>query len=190
MASTQVNPVQSKGLHTARQPNFLEEPNDFSLVLGGPVFQLFRKSHLAGDGLELVHRRLLIITLVAWLPLLLITILSSSPVSLGKLSFLHDVEVHVRFLIALPVLIVAELLVHSRIRPVVRAFVERRIVLPEDLPRFHSAIESAVRLRNSVRVEIGIGLVRDDRRKQVQAKAHLAAEERVLDALVGTTASP
>ena len=37
-----------------------------------------------------------------------------------------------------------------------RAFVERRIVLPEDLPRFHSAIESAVRLRNSVRVEIGI----------------------------------
>ncbi|MGO4706550.1 ATP-dependent protease ATPase subunit HslU [Microvirga sp. 2MCAF38] len=38
-------------------------------------------------------------------------------------------------------------------------------------------------------VEIGIGLVRDERRKQVQAKAHLAAEERVLDALVGTTAS-
>ncbi|WP_112661972.1 ATP-dependent protease ATPase subunit HslU [Microvirga flavescens] len=38
-------------------------------------------------------------------------------------------------------------------------------------------------------VEVGIGLVRDERRKQVQAKAHLAAEERVLDALVGTTAS-
>ena len=76
MASTQVNPVLSKGLDTARQPNFLEEPNDFSLVLGGPVFQLFRKSHLAGDGLELVHRRLLIITLVAWLPLLLIATLA------------------------------------------------------------------------------------------------------------------
>ena len=112
--------------------------------------------HLAGDGLELVHRRLLIITLVAGRPLLLMSALSSSTVSLGKLSFLHDVEVHVRFLIALPVLVAAELLVHSRIRPVVRAFVERRIVLPEDLPRFHSAIESAVRLRNSVRVEIGI----------------------------------
>ncbi|QFU14946.1 ATP-dependent protease ATPase subunit HslU [Microvirga thermotolerans] len=38
-------------------------------------------------------------------------------------------------------------------------------------------------------VEVGIGLVRDERRKQVQAKAHLAAEERVLDALVGATAS-
>ncbi len=39
-------------------------------------------------------------------------------------------------------------------------------------------------------VEVGIGLVRDARRKEVHAKAHLAAEERVLDALVGPTASP
>src|SRR6186997_218227 len=39
-------------------------------------------------------------------------------------------------------------------------------------------------------VEIGIALVRERKRKQVQAKAHLAAEERVLDALVGPTASP
>ena len=38
-------------------------------------------------------------------------------------------------------------------------------------------------------VEIGIGLVKEERRKQVQAKAHIAAEERVLDALVGSTAS-
>jgi ATP-dependent HslUV protease ATP-binding subunit HslU len=38
-------------------------------------------------------------------------------------------------------------------------------------------------------LEVGIGLVKEERRKQVQAKAHVAAEERVLDALVGTTAS-
>jgi ATP-dependent HslUV protease ATP-binding subunit HslU len=39
-------------------------------------------------------------------------------------------------------------------------------------------------------VEVGIGLVKDDKRRQVEAKAHLAAEERVLDALVGATSSP
>ena len=39
-------------------------------------------------------------------------------------------------------------------------------------------------------VEIGIGLEREKRRKDVTAKAHLAAENRVLDALVGSTASP
>ncbi len=38
-------------------------------------------------------------------------------------------------------------------------------------------------------VEVGIGLTREAKRRQVQAKAQLAAEERVLDALVGATAS-
>lgn len=39
-------------------------------------------------------------------------------------------------------------------------------------------------------VEIGITLIRDKKRLEVQAKAHQLAEERVLDALVGATASP
>ncbi len=39
-------------------------------------------------------------------------------------------------------------------------------------------------------VEIGIGLVKENKREDVKAKAHLNAEERVLDALVGSTASP
>lgn len=39
-------------------------------------------------------------------------------------------------------------------------------------------------------VEVGIGLVREKRRIEVKAKAHQNAEERVLDALVGATASP
>ena len=39
-----------------------EEP-DFSLVLGGPLFQLFRRAHLSGDALELLRRRVLVI---AW----------------------------------------------------------------------------------------------------------------------------
>jgi len=155
MASTQQNPTRSKGLHTL-ELDLVEEPNDFSLVLGGPVFQFFRKSHLAGDGLELLHRRLLIITLIAWLPLLLLAALGRSAGNLGRLSFLHDVEVHTRFLIALPVLIAAELIVHSRLRVVVRNFVDRSLVLPQDLPRFHDAIKSAVRLRNSIPLEIGL----------------------------------
>ena len=39
-------------------------------------------------------------------------------------------------------------------------------------------------------VEIAIGLVREKKREAVKAKAHMAAEDRVLDALVGDTASP
>ncbi len=39
-------------------------------------------------------------------------------------------------------------------------------------------------------VEVGIGLVKAKKRAEVKAKAELAAEERVLDALVGKSASP
>ncbi len=39
-------------------------------------------------------------------------------------------------------------------------------------------------------VEVSIGLIREKKREDVKAKAHVNAEERVLDALVGKTASP
>ena len=145
-----------EGFHRISKLNFLQEASDFSVVLGGPTFQLLRRAHLTGDHLELLYRRLIVITLFAWLPLLLLAVLGSLIEGLNRLSFFHDVEVHVRFLVALPVLIASELIVHSRLRPVARSFIERRIVLPADLPRFHSAIESAIRLRNSIPVEVAL----------------------------------
>ena len=39
--------------------------HDFSLVLGGPVYQLFRRAHLSGPALEQLWRRLWVITAVA-----------------------------------------------------------------------------------------------------------------------------
>ena len=47
---------------------------DFSLVLGGPLYQLWRGSRLSGDTLQLLHRRVLAMVLVAWVPLLLLSI--------------------------------------------------------------------------------------------------------------------
>ncbi len=106
--------------------------------------------------MELLYRRVLAITAIAWLPLLL---LSTTRIFLGGASgtnFFTDVEVHVRFLVALPLLIFAEVIVHARLTPVVSRFIEQRVIFPEDMPRFERAIESAIRLRNSVRVEIGL----------------------------------
>ena len=137
---------------------YLEEAHDFSLVLGGPLFQLLRRAHLEGGHLDLLPRRLLTISLVVWLPLLLLVTLGPSAENLDRLSFFRDVEVHVRFLMALPILIAAELLVHLRIRAVVGRFVDYRIVLPQDLPRFYRAINSAIKLRNSIPLEVGLFL--------------------------------
>lgn len=132
----------------------LTEGADFSLVLGGPLFQLFRKARLEGDHLELLSRRILVLTAIAWLPLLVLASFGAADPSGDRLSFFRDVEVHVRFLIALPALIVAELIVNKRITPIVRRFVERRIVLPQHMPKLNAAIESALKLRNSVGAEV------------------------------------
>ena len=130
------------------------EPDDFSLVLGGPLFQLLRKAHLEGDALELLHRRIIAAVVLSWFPLLILSLLSGSVGSVGRISFFHDIEVHARFLVALPILIGAELLVNARMRTAVRRFIEWRIVLPEQKPAFHKAIDSALKIRNSIYVEL------------------------------------
>ena len=135
--------------------NMLRESPDFSLVLGGPLFQLLRRSHLSGDALELMRRRIIIIPLLAWLPLLVLSALEGRALG-GNVAvpFLLDVEAHARFLVALPLLIVAELVVHQRMRFVVRQFLERNLIPASALTRFEAAIASASRLRNSVLVEV------------------------------------
>jgi len=136
--------------------NILDDPPDFSIVLGGPLFQLLRRVRLEGDHLELLYRRLIVFLAVTWLPLFLMAMVGPFAGSVGRLDFLRDIEVHARFLVALPAFIAAELVVHARMLPVARRFVERRIILLEDLPRFYRTVESAFRLRNSVPLELAL----------------------------------
>ena len=51
-----------------------ETEENFSLVLGGPLYQLWRRLHAAGPTLDLLMRRMIGIPLVAWLPLLVLTV--------------------------------------------------------------------------------------------------------------------
>jgi hypothetical protein len=133
----------------------LPAPQDFSLVLGGPLFQLLRRAHLTDDALTLVRQRITVISLLAWLPLLVITTLEGQVLG-GSVTvpFLLDVEVHVRFLLAMPLLIAAELVVHRRMRSVLQLFLERHLIPENTMTRFNAAIASAWRLRNSVLAEV------------------------------------
>lgn len=133
-----------------------EQP-DFSLALGGPLFQLYRRAHLSGDALELLHRRIVVIALIAWLPLFLLSLLQGHALAgVIRIPFLYDVEANVRFLVAIPMLIAGEVFVHSHISPLIRWFVERGIVSEKDLPRFKAAVNSGLRVRNSVVVEVAL----------------------------------
>ena len=135
--------------------SLLRAPPDFSLVQGGPLFQLLRRSHLTDDALGLLRRRIVVFSLLCWLPLLVLSALEGKLLG-GKvpIPFLQDVEVHIRFLLAVPILIYAERAVHQHTLPLVTQFLERNLIPASAMPRFDSAIASAYRLRNSVLAEV------------------------------------
>ncbi len=135
--------------------SFLRNPPDFSLVHGGPLFQLLLRSHLSDDALELARQRIIVIALLAWLPLLLLSALEGQLIG-GSVAvpFLMDVEVHIKFLVALPLMVGAELVVHRRMRLLVKQFLDRNLIPERAMPRFDAAIHSAFRLRNSTLAEV------------------------------------
>jgi hypothetical protein len=68
--------------------------------------------------------------------------------------FLRDIETHIRFLVVVPLLLAAELVVHLRLRPIARSFLDRNLIPQAALPRFDAILRSAYRLRNSVLAEV------------------------------------
>jgi hypothetical protein len=131
------------------------DPNNFSLVLGGPLFQLFQRTRLSGAGLGLLWRRVIVISLLCWLPLVVLSAVGGELLGgTAAVPFLLDLEVQIRFLLAVPLLVGAELLVHQRMRTVLQQFLVRNLVPDHGRARFDAAVESALRLRNSLLAEL------------------------------------
>jgi hypothetical protein len=147
----------------------VKELPEFSLVVGGPLFQLLRRTSLSGIALQFLRRRIVVLTALAWLPLLVLSIVEGTAWGTRvPLPFLHDIELHVRLLLAIPLLIFAEIAVHRRMHPVVMQFVERGLIPESARAEFDAAIASALRLRNSVMIEallvalvyvVGVGIL-------------------------------
>ncbi|MEK2690232.1 hypothetical protein [Bdellovibrio sp. GT3] len=149
--------------------HLLDKEKNFSLVLGGPLYQLLIKSRLASAASQLLRRRVLFFVIITWLPLALLSLIEGNAWgSQVRVPFIYDIEMHIRLLLALPLLIISEIVVHKRMAPVVSQFVERGIIQKKDRAKFDAAIDSAMRWRNSIAAEVvliafvyivGVGIV-------------------------------
>jgi hypothetical protein len=129
--------------------------SDFSLVAGGPLYRLLRRTRLSGNEMQWTVRRMVVLAVLAWVPLLLLSVIDGRAWgSAVALPFLQDLEVHAKLLIAIPLLIAAEVTAHRRLLPIVRQFLERNLVPETERPRFDAAIAAAMRLRGSVVAEV------------------------------------
>jgi hypothetical protein len=142
--------------HRAKNALTRPDDSDFSLVLGGPLYQLYLRTKLMTSPLGLLLRRVIVVSLICWAPLLILSALAGQAIGGVTVPFLLDVEVHVRFLAAIPLLIIAELIVHRRIVVVVRQFIERDIIATEHRARFEQIIASTMHLRNSIAIEVAL----------------------------------
>lgn len=123
----------------------------FSLVQGGPIYRFQTAIGLAMPNRAGVLKRALLTTLVTWFPLLILSLIQGRAFgSQVKIPFLYDFAVNIRFLIGLPLLVIAEAVIDPRLNHAVRHFVKSGLVANEDLPAFEQVILKVNRLRNAI----------------------------------------
>jgi hypothetical protein len=126
----------------------------FSLVAGGPLYRALCRSKLADAALGHITRRIAVAALVTWLPLLVLSLTEGYGWSGVRIPFLADASLHLRLLLAVPLLIAAEPVVHEWMRPLANRFIERDIIAGTSRPAFDAAVAAAHRLRDSIYPEL------------------------------------
>ena len=71
-----------------------------------------------------------------------------------QIPFLHDLAVHTRLLVAIPLLVVAEMVIAPRLGVVIRHFFSSGLITENDLAEFRQAIADAVRWKESYSAEL------------------------------------
>ncbi len=130
---------------------------DFSLVDGGPFDALLRRAGLGPAASHCFARRIICAVGISWVPLLILS-LAQNIFLPGRLrmSFLHDFETHVRFLIIVPLLIAAERPVQANLSRLVRQFLDQDLIPPSSESHMKHLLASARSLLDSSLAELMI----------------------------------
>jgi len=123
---------------------------DFSIVVGGPVYNLLLRLHLIRQAVPNMRRRFIALLAVIWLPALLFSLREGMAFGHSvRIPFLYDFAMYGRFLLGLPLLLFAELLIDPVVRQAVSEFVEARLVPDQELPAFENILRRVQEIRDS-----------------------------------------
>jgi hypothetical protein len=137
------------------EPHQYPNTRPFLLMEGGPLYRIEKRVGLIKKNARLTVRRALFAALFAWLPLLVLSAIQGTAFGHAvPVPFLRDFSAWTRFLIAIPLLLLAELLIGPRVAEAAEHFVTAGIIGEKDFKGFDQAVESGLRLRDSVAAEI------------------------------------
>src|SRR5579864_1696113 len=132
-----------------------ELASNFSITRGGPLYRLQTRFSGAEKERTRIVRRAFISTLITWMPLQVLSVMQGLAYSSHlRISFLRDFAVNVRFLIAVPILILSETRIDHELRNIAAHFLRSGLVKKAELPSFEAVIEKVLRLRDHTLPEI------------------------------------
>jgi hypothetical protein len=124
---------------------------EVSLVRGGPFYRLQQALRLVRSDRWNVPRRVLVLLAIGWLPLFVITAITNPD---GLLSLLKEYRLHARMLVAVPVLLIGEIIMDMRFRRVFAHIRRAQLLGESDLKSMDAVIASLVRVRDTVLPEL------------------------------------
>jgi hypothetical protein len=134
------------------------DPRRPALLLtgGGPLYRIEKQLKLVGDRSPQVLRVAGLSILVTWVPLLILSAMQGAAfhTTTVVVPFLYDFATYTRFLVAMPVLILAETFLGPRLAKAAAFFVTSGLVPEKDYTRFDAAIDRGLRLRDSTVAEL------------------------------------
>jgi hypothetical protein len=131
-------------------------PTEVSLVRGGPFYRAQRALGLIRPDQWNLDRRIAVVIAVGWLPVFLITALFNFE---GLDSLVREYRLHSRMLIAVPVLLVGELLMESRFRTIMGHIRKAGLLDASELAHIDDLIATLIRVRDSYLPEFAILLL-------------------------------
>jgi hypothetical protein len=135
-----------------------EAPLESLFTEGGPGSRIMHRFRLLHPELGVASGRAAVtLGALSWLPLLILS--GSQGLLLGgaKIPFVKDIAAQARFLLAVPLLLLADIPVGFRLREMVRQFLNSGLVQEQDRTRFETILIDAVAIRDSRIAEIVVG---------------------------------
>lgn len=100
-------------------------------------------------------QRFFVTLVVTWVPLLIFSILSGDFIGDGnKATFIYDYGVHLRFIIAMPILLISCLKTSDKAERILKHFIDAEILAKSDYEKFSSEISKTVILRDSLLAKV------------------------------------
>lgn len=123
--------------------------SDFLAYQGGPFFELQERIGLLRRSALNARRRALLYIAIAWLVPLVLALPETLRLRPFGATYLTDVGLWGRFVLAIGAVVLAEEQVEERLRVKLRHFLAAPLIAPQSMPAAAAAVSEALRLRNS-----------------------------------------